>query len=151
MAAAQRGQRPAGARWVSRGSSRSANGPPRAGWMWAGTGGGPPCRPSPARHDGRLDTTASSAWPGTGPLTLTPPPPPHPLPPPAHSSPPTRVPSLSPPFVSHPTLCLRPNRLGGLVVKASASGAEDPGFESRLRRDFFRGRVIPVTSKLPLQ
>ena len=29
-----------------------------------------------------------------------------------------------------------PNRLAGLVVKASASGAEDPGFESRLRRDF---------------
>ena len=28
------------------------------------------------------------------------------------------------------------DRLGGLVVKASASGAEDPGFESRLRRDF---------------
>ena len=27
-------------------------------------------------------------------------------------------------------------RLGGLVVKASASRAEDPGFESRLRRDF---------------
>ena len=27
------------------------------------------------------------------------------------------------------------NRLAGLVVKASASGAEDPGFESRLRRD----------------
>ena len=26
--------------------------------------------------------------------------------------------------------------LAGLVVKASASGAEDPGFESRLRRDF---------------
>ena len=24
------------------------------------------------------------------------------------------------------------NRLAGLVVKASASGAEDPGFESRL-------------------
>ena len=35
--------------------------------------------------------------------------------------------------------------------KASASRAEDPGFESRLRRDFFRGRVIPVTSKLALQ
>ena len=33
----------------------------------------------------------------------------------------------------------------GLVVKASALRAEDPGFESRLRRDFFRGRVIPVT------
>ena len=29
-----------------------------------------------------------------------------------------------------------PYRLAGLVVKASASGAEDPGFESRLRRDF---------------
>ena len=25
------------------------------------------------------------------------------------------------------------------MVKASASGAEDPGFESRLRRDFFSG------------
>ena len=43
------------------------------------------------------------------------------------------------------------NRLVGLVVKASASRAEDPGFESRLRRDFFRGRVIPVTQKLALQ
>ena len=30
------------------------------------------------------------------------------------------------------------------------SVAEDPGFESRLRRDFFRARVIPVTSKLAL-
>ena len=28
------------------------------------------------------------------------------------------------------------DRLGGLVVKASASRAEGPGFESRLRRDF---------------
>ena len=28
------------------------------------------------------------------------------------------------------------NRLAGLVVNASASGAEDPGFESRLRWDF---------------
>ena len=25
------------------------------------------------------------------------------------------------------------------MVKASVSGAEDPGFESRLRRDFFSG------------
>ena len=33
-----------------------------------------------------------------------------------------------PPSASH--------RLVDLVVKASASGAEDPGFESRLRRDF---------------
>ena len=55
------------------------------------------------------------------------------------------------------------DHLVGLVVKASASRAEDPGFESCLRRDFFglesgrsrvrillapgffRGRVIPVT------
>ena len=28
------------------------------------------------------------------------------------------------------------DRLAGLVVKASASGADDPGFESHLRRDF---------------
>ena len=28
------------------------------------------------------------------------------------------------------------NRLVGLVVKVSTSGAEDPGYESRLRRDF---------------
>ena len=37
---------------------------------------------------------------------------------------------------------MRPDRLGDLVVKASASRAEDPGFESRLRRDFFGVRVI---------
>ena len=30
------------------------------------------------------------------------------------------------------------DRLAGLVVKASASGAEDRGFESRLQRDFSR-------------
>ena len=36
-------------------------------------------------------------------------------------------------FNTQPVQC---DRLGGLVVKASASGAEDPGFESRLRRDF---------------
>ena len=35
-------------------------------------------------------------------------------------------------------ILLRLHRLVGLVVKASASGAEDPEFESRLRRDFFR-------------
>ena len=29
------------------------------------------------------------------------------------------------------------DRLAGLVVKAFASGAEDPGFESHLRQDFF--------------
>ena len=32
------------------------------------------------------------------------------------------------------------HRLDGPVVKASASGAEDPGFESRLRRDFSGSR-----------
>ena len=41
----------------------------------------------------------------------------------------------------------QPDRLVGLVVKASTSRAEDPGFESRI----FRGRVISVTSKLALQ
>ena len=39
------------------------------------------------------------------------------------------------------------DRLVALVVKASTTRAEDPGFGSRLRRDFFRGRVIPVTLK----
>ena len=34
-------------------------------------------------------------------------------------------------------MCLRDrHRLAGLVVKVPASGAEDPGFEPRLRRDF---------------
>ena len=33
------------------------------------------------------------------------------------------------------SFCL-PHRLAGLVVKASVSGAEDPGFESRLRLNF---------------
>ena len=32
--------------------------------------------------------------------------------------------------------CTLQHHLVGLVVKASASRAEDPGFESRLRRDF---------------
>ena len=34
-------------------------------------------------------------------------------------------------------LRLSANRLVGLVVKASTSRAEDPGLESRWRRDFF--------------
>ena len=42
------------------------------------------------------------------------------------------------------------DRLVGLVVKAPVSRAEDPGFESRLRRDF-PGQVITVTQKLALQ
>ena len=56
------------------------------------------------------------------------------------------VSSLNTSRKSHPTITrqngrmlamsLPYNRLVGLVVKASASGAEDPGFESRLRRDF---------------
>ena len=36
----------------------------------------------------------------------------------------------------HWELLVRQNRLVGLVVKVSASGAEDPEFDSRLRRDF---------------
>ena len=38
-----------------------------------------------------------------------------------------------------------PDCLVGLVVKASVLRVEDPWFDSRLRRDFFRGPVIPVT------
>ena len=34
------------------------------------------------------------------------------------------------------SLQLRPHRLIGSVIKASTSTVEDPGFESRLRRDF---------------
>ena len=34
------------------------------------------------------------------------------------------------------------NRLVGLVVKASASRMEDPGFESRLHRDFYAVEYI---------
>ena len=33
-------------------------------------------------------------------------------------------------------VCNRRDRLVGLAVKVSASRAEDPGFESRLRQDF---------------
>ena len=33
-------------------------------------------------------------------------------------------------------VCIAWDRLAGLVFEASASGAEDPGFESRLGRDF---------------
>ena len=55
-----------------------------------------------------------------------------------------RQPSVSvPATLGHPRglVVIRPtprNRFVGLVVKASASRAEDPGFESRLRRDFFQ-------------
>ena len=48
--------------------------------------------------------------------------------------------------------CFKDDRLVGIVVEASASRAEDPGFESRLRRVFFQGRVIPVVLQwLPCQ
>ena len=40
-------------------------------------------------------------------------------------------------------LFVRSYRLVGLVVKASASRAEDPGFESRLGRDFFGVESYP--------
>ena len=40
------------------------------------------------------------------------------------------------PYEYHLDLCYESHRLAGLVVKASASEAEDPEYESRLRRDF---------------
>ena len=44
------------------------------------------------------------------------------------------------------TPSLQADRLVGLVVKASASRAEGPGFESGLRRDFFGvSHRLPVT------
>ena len=46
------------------------------------------------------------------------------------------------------------HRLVGLVVKASASRAEDPGFESRLRQDFLgvESKIgTPVAKWLPCQ
>ena len=47
----------------------------------------------------------------------------------------SEMPIRGPPHISEVSLRL-PDRLAGLVVKASASKAKDPGFESRLRRDF---------------
>ena len=41
-------------------------------------------------------------------------------------------------FVCMDEFSLQLNRLVSLVVKAPALGAEDPGFESCLRQDFFR-------------
>ena len=41
--------------------------------------------------------------------------------------------------------------LGGLVVKASASRAEDPGFDSRLRRDFSGSSHTSDFKKMVLQ
>ena len=38
--------------------------------------------------------------------------------------------------VTHPCIVCYADRLAGLVVKASASSAEDPWFDSHLRRDF---------------
>ena len=48
-------------------------------------------------------------------------------------------------FKFHNVSICSPLTASGLVVKASASRADDPVFESRLRRKFFRGRVIAVT------
>ena len=49
----------------------------------------------------------------------------------------------------HTARSTSPDRLFGLVVKASASGAENPGFESH--DGIFPGRVMPVTQKLAHQ
>ena len=46
---------------------------------------------------------------------------------------------------------LSPSVLVGLVVKATASRAEDPGFEFRLRRDFFGFESYKVTQTLALR
>ena len=43
---------------------------------------------------------------------------------------------VSPPPLSLSLSLPYPHRLVGLVVKTSASGAEGPGFDTRLRRDF---------------
>ena len=43
-----------------------------------------------------------------------------------------------------------PDHLFGLVVKASTSRAEDPGFESRLRQDFSGVESYHVTSDLKI-
>ena len=49
--------------------------------------------------------------------------------------------------------CLTPSQLVwdhlvGLVVNASASGAEDPGFESRLRQDFFHTSDLKIGTQV---
>ena len=51
------------------------------------------------------------------------------------------------PKVNSSSFFLFYDRLVGLVVKASTSRAEDSGFESRLRRDFFgvESYHVPVT------
>ena len=46
--------------------------------------------------------------------------------------------STSPSPPSIPILSITPDRLVGLVIMASTSRAEDPGFESRLSRIFLR-------------
>ena len=47
------------------------------------------------------------------------------------------LPSPLPPILYNlGNMVLSAHRIAGLVVKTSASGAEDPGFDSRLRRDF---------------
>ena len=52
---------------------------------------------------------------------------------------PTKQPTKSPPKLSISAPCLRLHRLLGLVVKVSASRAEDPGFDSHLRSGDFSG------------
>ena len=73
-------------------------------------------------------------------LLLLPPPPPPPSPPP----PPPPPPSPPPPLLLL-LLLLLPDRLVGLVVKASATRGEDPMVQIPLAPGFFQGQVIPVT------
>ena len=50
----------------------------------------------------------------------------------------------------HHSLIAEAHRLVGLVVKASASGAEDPEFESHLRRDFSGSSHIDLKIGTPV-
>ena len=53
--------------------------------------------------------------------------------------------------LSEKMIILMEDHLIGLLVKASSSRADDPGFNSRLRCGDLGDWVIPVTSKLALQ
>ena len=53
-------------------------------------------------------------------------------------------------FIPYTPVCLS-DRIVGLVVRRPPRERKVQGSNPALRRDFFRGRVIPVTSKLALQ
>ena len=105
---------------------------------------------SPGVRDKRLLPPCIPPPPPYSPVTVRPPcPPPSPSPSPSSwygsPSPCVMLVRVNGTAAATGQTFLPAYRLVGLVVKASSSRAEGPGFESRLRRDFFRGRVIPVT------